>query len=260
MDKVVVVTGGTSGIGRELVNLYLRDNNQVVIIAHQNPYKMENVILCDVSDEEAVKSAFNTIRERYGRVDILVNCAGFGNSGILELVPNKQVEAIMDVNFMGVFNCTKYALPIMQKGSNVINIASACALFALPFRGLYSASKAAVAMLSYSWRMETAHFGVNIGCVCPGDVRTEFTKNRVKNFETNERYGDRVKSATDKLDSRQDKRMEPIYVAKKIYKYSLKKKPKARIIIGAKYKFLHFLSRVFPLDWILGVTNKLFGK
>lgn len=259
MDKVVVVTGGTSGIGRELVNLYLRDNDQVVILANANLYKMENVILCDVSDENQVKQAFNDIKEKYGRVDILVNCAGFGVSGALELIPNEKAESIMAVNFMGVYNCSKYALPLMAKGSNIINISSACALFPLPFRGLYCASKAAVSLLSYSWRMECAPFGVNIGCVCPGDVRTEFTKNRVKNYDTNERYGTRVKTAAEKVDSRQDKRMEPYKVARKIYKYSLKRKPKPLIIIGGKYKLLYFASKIFPLKWLLYFTQKIYG-
>lgn len=259
MDKVVVVTGGTSGIGRELVNLYLRNNDQVVIIANANLYKMENVILCDVSSEEEVKEAFEQIKSKYGRVDLLVNCAGFGISGALELIPNEKAEQIMGVNFMGIYNCTKYALPLMKKGSNVINISSACALFPLPFRGLYCASKASVNLLSFSWRMECEPFGVNIGCVCPGDVKTEFTKNRVKNFDTNERYGDRIKNATEKLDSRQDKRMEPIKVATKIYKYSLKKKPKPLIIIGGKYKLLYFAKKIFPLSWIMHFTNKIYG-
>lgn len=259
MDRVVVVTGGTSGIGRELVNLYLRDNDQVVIIANQNLYKMENVILCDVSNEEQIKSAFETIKDKYGRVDILINCAGYGVSGAMELIPTAQAQGIMDVNVMGVYNCTKYALPIMQKGGSIVNIASACALFPLPFRGLYCASKAAVALMSYSWRMECEPFGVRIGTVCPGDVRTEFTKNRVKNFETNDRYGTRIKTATEKLDRRQDKRMEPITVAKKIYKYSLKKRQKPMIIIGAKYKLLYFASRIFPLSWVMYFTQKLYG-
>lgn len=261
MDKVVVVTGGTSGIGRELVNLYLRDNDQVVILANQNLYKMENVILCDVSNEEQIKNAFETIKEKYGRVDILLNCAGYGVSGALELIPNAQAEGIMDVNFMGVYNCTKYALPLMQKGSNVINISSASALFPLPFRGLYCASKSAVSMLSYSWRMECEPFGVNICCVCPGDVKTEFTKNRVKNFETNERYGSRIKTATEKFDSKQDKRMEPITVAKKIFKYSLKRKPKPMIIIGAKYKLFYFASKLLPLRALMFILKKMYdGK
>lgn len=259
MDKVVVITGGTSGIGRELVNLYLRDNDQVVILANANLYKMENVIMCDVSNEEQVKSAFEEIKTKYGRVDILVNCAGFGVSGALELIPNEKANAIMNVNFMGVYNCTKYALPLMQKGSNVINISSASSLFPLPFRGLYCASKSAVSILSYSWRMECEPFGVNVGCVCPGDVKTEFIKNRVKNFDTNERYGDRVKNAAERVDKSNDKRMEPLYVANKIYKYSLKKKPKPMIIIGAKYKFLYFGSKFIPLSWLLKIIQKTYG-
>jgi short-subunit dehydrogenase len=116
-------------------------------------------------------------------------------------------------------------------------------------------------MLSYSWRMECEPFGVNICCVCPGDVKTEFTKNRVKNFATNERYGSRIKTATEKFDSKQDKRMEPITVAKKIFKYSLKRKPKPMIIIGAKYKLFYFASKLLPLRALMFILKKMYdGK
>ncbi len=259
MDKVAVVTGGTSGIGRQLVSLYLEHGFQVVILAHRNEYKMENVILCDVSKDEEVKNAFEQIKEKYGKVNILVNCAGFGISGALELTPNEKAQGIMDVNFMGVYNCTKYAMPLMPEGSNVVNISSACALFALPFRGLYCASKSAVSMLTYCWRMEAEPFKVNVCSVCPGEVKTEFTANRVKNFETNERYGQRVERAAHKVDSKHDGRMDPKVVATKIFKFSLKKKPKPMKIISAKYKLLYVVSRFVPLSWLLHFTNKFYG-
>ena len=259
MDKVVVVTGGTSGIGRQLVGVYKEHGFQVISLANRNDYKMENVILCDVSNDEEVKNAFAQIKEKYQKVDILVNCAGFGISGAMELTPYAKAQGIMDVNFMGVYNCTKYAMPLMPAGSNVVNISSTCALFALPFRGLYCASKSAVSMLTYCWRMEAEPFKVNVCSVCPGEVKTEFTANRVKNFDTNERYGQRVERAAHKVDSKQDSRMDPRMVAEKIVKFSLKKKPKPMKIISAKYKLLYFVSRFVPISWMLHFTNKFYG-
>ena len=108
-------------------------------------------------------------------------------------------------------------------------------------------------------KMECEPFNVNVCSVCPGDVKTNFTKNRVKNFETNERYGDRIKNATLKVDSREDKRMKPEKVAKVIYKVSLKNNPKPFVIVWANYILLFFAMRFLPLSWLLHFTSKLFG-
>ena len=114
-------------------------------------------------------------------------------------------------------------------------------------------------MLSYSMKMECEPFGVKVACVCPGDVQTNFTKSRVKVFETNERYGDRIQNATDKIDGREHKRMTADKVAKVIYKQSVKRNPKPYVIVGAKYKILNFAMRFLPLSWLIKFTGKIFG-
>jgi len=207
-QRVVVITGGTSGIGRALVESFRKSGDVVCNLARScDPLGVGNFV-CDVSDEARVREVMAIIGARYGRIDILINNAGYGVSGAYELLSAEQTKRNMDVNFFGTLYCSQAALPFMKRGAKIINISSACALFPLPFRGMYCSSKAAVSMLSQSMRMELKDSGVCVVDVCPGDVRTEFTANRVKEYETNFRYGERVKRAAHKIDSRQDKRMD----------------------------------------------------
>lgn len=256
-DKVIVITGGTSGIGKKLVER-LSGQNTVVTLARSCPHTA-NTIPCDVSSAEAVEAAFDEIKAKFGRVDILINNAGYGISGAVELMPDEEVERIFDVNFMGVFRCAKHALPLMGAGGKIVNISSACAIFPLPFRGFYCASKAAVSMFSHSLRGEVAPYGIDVTAICPGDIKTEFTVNRRRNYATNERYGDRIVKADEHISSREDKRMSPDRAADRIVKIVGKRKYKPMYIVGGKYKLLYALYRLFPQRVIYGATNKMFA-
>ena len=262
MSKIarnVVITGGTSGIGKSCLEYFSNKGDNVIVLARNNPENLPNFYKCDVSSSKEVEQVFSLIGQKYTGIDVLINNAGYGISGAIELIPEEQIRNMFDVNFFGVINCYKSALPFMNKNSTIINVSSACALFPLPFRGIYCSSKSALNMLTFSMKMECKPFGVNVCSVCPGDVKTNFTKNRVKNFETNERYGERIKNATEKVDSREEKRMKPEVVAKAIYKVSLKKNPKPFVIVGAKYKILYFAMRFLPLSWLIHFTSKFFG-
>ncbi|MBQ3047992.1 MAG: SDR family NAD(P)-dependent oxidoreductase [Clostridia bacterium] len=255
----IVITGGTSGIGKACLDYFKSMGDNVVVLARKNPENLSNFFKCDVSNYEEVKEVFNQISNKYIGIDVLINNAGFGVSGAIELVGDQDIKSLFDVNVNGVINCYKCALPFIKKGGIVINISSVCAFFPLPFRGLYCASKSAVNMLSYGMKMECQPFGVRVACVCPGDVKTNFTKSRVKVFNTNERYGDRIENATNKIDGREDKRMPAEKVAKVIYKQSLKNNPKPYVIVGAKYKVLNFAMRFLPLSLLIKFTSKIFG-
>ncbi len=262
MSKIarnVVITGGTSGIGKACREYFLKEGDNVIVLSRKNPENLPNFFACDVSDKAQVDKTFEIIGKKFKKIDVLINNAGFGISGAIELVDDKQIRDLFDVNLFGVINCYKSALPFMKSGAVVINISSVCALFPLPFRGLYCSSKAALNSLSYSMKMECEPFGVKVCCICPGDVKTNFTKNRVKSFETNKRYGKRIENATRKVDSLEDKRMPAEKVASVVYKYSLKKHPKPYVIVGAKYKVLNFALRFVPFGWLIKFTSKLFG-
>lgn len=258
--KTVVITGASSGIGKELCSFFEQNNFEVIKIARSFLNPDANEYCCDVSNFSQVLETFGRISEKHQHIDILVNNAGFGLFGATEFLPEKDCHGQFDTNFFGVLNCTKCVLPLMTSGCKIINISSACALFSLPFRSMYCASKAAVNSLSFGMRNELKNAGIEVVSICPGDVKTEFTKNRVKYFETNLRYGNQVELAANFVDNKNDKRMDKTQVAKKIYQISTKKKCKAMYIIGFKYKVLNFLSRFLPNTWLLWGIHKIFLK
>ena len=260
MNKIIVITGASSGIGQNVAKLF-KENNDIVVnlskhIAKEDKYNIK----CDVSNEEMVKKAFEHIKNEYSHIDILINNAGYGISGVTELIDLSKAHEQFNVNFFGALMCTNYALKIMSAGARIVNISSACAIFPLPYRTLYCASKSALSMMSKSMRMELTSAKIDMVAICPGDTKTNFTKNRVKSFETNEKYGNNIVSATQKLDMREDKRMSPEYVADQIYKIANKKSTKPEYIIGRKYKLFWLASRLLPQSLFNKVLQKLFSK
>lgn len=258
MDKIVVITGGTSGIGLELKKRFESVNDTVITISTRES-KEKNHYPASVSDEGKIGEIIDKIGKKYGRIDTLVLNAGFGMSGVTELVPMEKIKDLTEVNYYGVLYPLRSALKYMSRGSRVVMMSSAMALFPVPFRAIYGSVKSAVLTLSFSLRMELSPLGIDVVAICPGDIKTNFTASRIKDFETTERYGTRLETATIKSDSREEKRMPIDICGKKIFRAITKKKTKPFYIIGAKYKLLYFVSRITPKSWLLNITNKLYG-
>jgi len=255
--KIVVITGGSSGIGKLLLEKYELRGDKVYMLSRTNPGDLENHIPCDVGDEVMVKAAFAKIAAHEKSIDILINNAGVGIVGATELLDSEGVRKCIDVNVLGVFYCCKYALPIMGRSSKIVNMSSVIAMFARPFHTIYSAAKAAVSMFSSGLRMELAHTGIQVTAFCPTGLATPFSKNRIAELETNKRYGNRVKSAHEKVEKRG--RMSPEKAAAEIFRKINKRKLKPVYIIGGGFKILCFLQRFFPLRFLQWITIKLYG-
>ena len=255
MNRNVIITGGSSGIGKALKEYYESKGDVVFDISLST-----GEYSCDVKDYEAMKVVFDKIAKKVPKIDILINCAGFGVSGLIELVPNEVSKNIFDVNVFGTLNACKLALPLMGNEGKIINIASVLALFPVPYRGYYCASKAAVASLSDSLRMELSGTKIQVCTLYPGDIKTNFSKNRVKNFETNERYGDAPIKTTNYVDSRENKRMSIEFALKKIIKAIERKNLKPMKIISPKYSFVYFISKFFPKSTVIKVIQKVVIK
>jgi short-subunit dehydrogenase len=258
MGRVVVITGGTSGIGLALKDLFEKNGDTVLTFSLDETGE-QNHYVGSVSHDIKVRQVFNDIHERFGTIDILINCAGLGMSAITEIAPMEDINKVMDVNFYGTLYCTRAAIPHMVEGAKIINMSSAMAIFPVPFRSIYGASKSAVHSLSMSMRMELAPLGIEVVSMCPGDTKTNFTKNRIKDFTTTERYGDRLETATNTSDAQEDKRMTVEYVAEQLFKLINKKKCKPFYIIGGKYKFWYFLTRLTPKSLLLNRIAKKKG-
>lgn len=255
--KIVVITGASSGIGEQLKIFYERDGHIVINLSRSAKSSKFEYSL-DVSQRENVEEVFNKIFKDFGGIDVLINCAGYGVYGAIELTSEAKSRQIFDVNYFGTLWCCQACLKYMQKGGRIINISSACALYALPFRAMYSASKAAVNMLSYGLRMELKSFGIDVTCICPGDIKTNFSKNRDITLETNNKYGSKIKKSCEKIANREHLRMDKEKAVKKIYKICTKRNVKPMYIVSAKYKVLYFFTRFSSKNTVLKITNKLF--
>ena len=251
----IVITGASSGIGKALKQHYKEKGCNVIGISrtHDN-YN------CDVSNKQELSKIFSEISNKIGKIDILINNAGYGISGAIELINEQEIKRQFEVNVLGATNVIQLALPIMNEKSKIINISSACALFPLPFRSFYCSSKSALSMLSDCLRMELSKTKIQVTAIYPCDIKTEFTKNRVKNFETNERYGNSIKLSAEKIDLNQDKRMPLNKAIKIMTKIIDKKKLKPQYVMGTRNKILYHLQFLFTKNFRLKMLTKIFYK
>ena len=254
--KIILISGTTSGIGKELKALYRAAGDTVIGLARSADPE-DGDIAVDVTDFDETCRVVDGVIEKYGRIDTVIANAGGGLSGATELLPLGDVQKQVDLNFTGALETARAALKYMSAGGKVAFISSACALFALPYRAMYCASKAAINMAAFGLYMELKDKGIRVTSICPGDIKTNFTANRIKYSDGGERYGAAPAVSARKIDSREDKRMKLEPAAKKIFKYCNKCK-KPMYIVGAKYKLLNFLRHVLPQKVMLDVTRKMF--
>ena len=258
--QVAVLTGGSSGIGREILRELTEYGYTVISVSRHAPTEqMGDFFACDLSDAAQTEQVARSIGEKYGHIDLLINNAGLGISGATELLPQDDIRYVCEVDYFAPLLFTRALLPYMGAGGKIVMISSACALFALPFRGVYCSAKAALNMLGFSLRMELAPAKIDVVTVCPGDIKSDFTANRLKFTDTNTRYGNAVLASQQHVDKREDKRMPVQKAGKKITKIAVKKR-KALYIVGAKYKVLYFFSKIFPQNFMLRMTRSLFLK
>lgn len=253
--RTIVITGASSGLGKGLREKFEAKGDVVLDISIDG-----RDYPCDVSDQKKLKEIFSDIQSKYGKIDMLITCAGYGISGAVELLNEKETKKQFDVNFFGTANACKYAIPIMSSKGKIIIIASATALFPVPFRTYYSASKSAVDNFAQGLRMELSQTNIQVTSICPGDVRTKFTENRVKNYNTNERYGNAIELSTRPTEKSEKRRMKPEYAVKKMLAICEKRKLKPRYVIGTQYKIFNFSRRIFPQNFLNNFTLKLFYK
>lgn len=261
MAKTIVISGATSGIGRATADFFSQKGYDVWCLARTQPQDYPyNFVKCDVSNAESVKQATDEILQKVANIDVLVCNAGMGIGGALENYSSQDVHRIFDVNFFGAYELAKAFVPKMkeQKQGRIVFISSVGSIFALPFQGMYSATKCAVEAMAYAWRAELKPFNVQVGCVLPGDTKTKFTQER-QNVFTEKGYEGRDKKSIEKMAKDEQKGMNPIKVAKVIYKQATRKSMAPRKIVGAQYKLFAFLNRILPMRFVLWVVRKMYA-
>ncbi|HEX8993039.1 MAG TPA: SDR family oxidoreductase [Anaerolineales bacterium] len=180
MSQVILITGCSTGIGRDLAERLTRSGYTVVATAR----KVETLdrlqaalkLSLDVTQPESVREAVACAVERFGHIDVLVNNAGYAVRGAVEEVPVEQAQQMFDANVFGVMRMVQAVLPHMrrQRSGRIINISSIVGRLVTPVNGTYSATKFAVEALSDALRLELAPFGIQVVVIEPGSIKTRF--------------------------------------------------------------------------------------
>jgi NAD(P)-dependent dehydrogenase (short-subunit alcohol dehydrogenase family) len=182
MNKVALVTGASSGIGEATVRRLLADGYKVYAgarrVERMQPLQQAGAVLLalDVTDDASMVAAIDTIRKDHGRLDALVNNAGYGSYGALEDVPMDEARRQFEVNVFGLARLSQLATPMMraQRGGAIVNITSIGGKMHEPLGAWYHATKFAVEGLSDCLRMELAPFGIHVIVIEPGAIKTEW--------------------------------------------------------------------------------------
>lgn len=275
---VILVTGASSGIGRAIVDRLSREGYTVIGTSRRaSGFPADGdregvpMIPLDVTDPSSVETAVSYVHRQYGRIDVLVNNAGFGVAGSVEDTSPEEAFAQFDTNFFGVHRMIRAVLPIMraqQKGL-IVTVSSVAAILTVPYQGMYSASKHALEALMEALRIECRPFGVKGVLVEPGDTKTGFTGSRVycRDTHADSPYCEAFKRAMETIERselggtgpfRRFTCHSPEKVARTVSRVIRRKHPPVRVAVGGAYKAAVFLKRLLPDRLVEWVVSKVY--
>ena len=257
--KVALVTGGSSGIG-EATALKLTELGYTTYAAARRVQRMGDLaasgvrpLAMDVTDDDSVRSGIKHILAEAGRIDVLVNNAGYGSYGAVEDVPLTEARYQFEVNVFGAARLTQLVLPQMreQRAGTIINITSMGGKIYTPLGGWYHATKFALEALSDCLRIETRPFGINVVVVEPGGIQTEWAgiaADKLRTVSGNGPYDEQAKAMGESLDSDTNRRRQspPTLIANTIAKAVTARRPKTRYAVGFGAKPLIFMRGLLP--------------
>lgn len=273
MTQTILITGSSSGIGKSTAELFYK-NGWNVIATMRNPAKSTLpvdadrmfVVALDVENKESIEKAVSAGIEKYGKIDALLNNAGYGTMGILESGTDAQIRKQFDVNFFGLIDTIKAVLPHMRKEKDglIINVSSIGGRLTLPTWSIYHASKFAVEWLTESISFELEQVGIRVKLIEPGGIKTNFDWSSMELWEDN--IPSEYKSFFDKVlwtlrsEKVQKTFSTPELVADTIYRAATDgKKNKLRYLVGKDAKQFAFIRHFLGANTQIGMVKKYFG-
>ncbi len=269
-NKVILVTGASSGIGFQTAQMFAEQGNTVYAAARRielmQPLEQYGVrvLHLDVCDDVSIAQCVKTIFDAEGRIDVLVNNAGYGYFGAVENVPIADARRQFEVNLFGLARLTQLVLPIMRKNGcgRIVNLSSIAGRMAMPFGAWYNATKYAVEGFSDALRIETRQFGIDVVMIEPGGIKTnwgiiaadhlqESSQDTV--YEQNANH----EAALMRKGYSMDFLTDPQKVAKTIVKAATRRRPKTRYRVGRGSSLLVWLTRLIPYRWWDKICTKM---
>jgi NAD(P)-dependent dehydrogenase (short-subunit alcohol dehydrogenase family) len=263
--KVVLITGASSGMGKETAKALIQAG-YTVYTAARRVEKMQDlekigahIVKMDVTDEASMTAGVQSILQKEGSIDILINNAGYGSYGAIEDVPIEEARRQFEVNIFGLARLTQLVLPGMRQNryGKIVNISSMGGKIYTPFGGWYHATKHALEGFSDCLRFETAPFGIDVIIIEPGGIATPWGVIAAENLKKTSTNGAYAKAANQVADGMaemytSDRLSPPSLIADTILKAITARRPKTRYAIGFGARPSIFLRKI--------VSDRMFDR
>jgi NAD(P)-dependent dehydrogenase (short-subunit alcohol dehydrogenase family) len=278
-EKIALVTGASSGFGL-LIAVALAEKGYRVVatmrdLDRQTPLRQEaersgvgarlEIMKLDVTDASSIDEAVTRTDSLFGRIDVLVNNAGFAVGGFIEEVPMEAWRAQLETNFIGVVAVTRAVLPLMrrQREGAIIQIGSVSGRVGLPGYGAYAASKFAIEGFSESLRHEAAPYGIRVLLVEPGAYRTPIWSKGFANIysQPDSPYARRLESVLEYAKKTAEASPDPQDVADLVTRLAMQPRPRRlRYPIGRGARLLILAGQLLPWRWIEAAVRRTLNK
>lgn len=269
MSKIILITGASSGIGFDAAQTLARQGHRVYAAARRlemmEPLKADGVvpIRMDVTDSESMASGMKTVLDAEGRIDVLVNNAGYGYFGAIENVTMEEARRQVEVNVFGLAELCKLVLPVMraQGCGRIINTSSIAGKTVMPFGGWYHVSKYSVEALSDALRMEMKPFGVEVVMIEPGGIKTDWGIIAAKHLAESSKDTAYEKEALCEAELMHkgysgNYLSAPCVVTRAISRAVNSRSPRARYRIGRGAFIMVLMHTVLPARWWDGLMRR----
>lgn len=262
--QVILITGASSGFGKISAQMLSAQGHIVYGTSRRPSPDMDKIrmLVVDVTDSSSIQKAVKQIVSEQGRIDVLINNAGMGIGGALELATEEEVAKQMNTNFFGVVNMCREVLPEMRKvrRGKIINISSIGGVMGIPYQGFYSASKFAVEGYSEALALEVHPFNIKVCLVEPGDFKTGFTDNRnLSELTVNDPdYAESFSKSLKIIEKEERNGCHPRKLGIAICKLVSRKNPPFRTKVGPLIQVLFAKSKRWLPDSVMQLALRFF--
>jgi len=263
----VLVTGGSSGIGKALVDRLLGGGSEVFSLSRTLLPREEfcekgrlHQLACDITDEASLNRAFEALSQKTDSLDAVFSNAGFGIAGAIADTSKSEVMRQFDLNLFSSIEVIRRSIPLLSKNKGrIILTSSVAAVVSLPYQSFYSATKASLNMLALALNTELKSFGIKAVAVMPGDVATSFPDRRVKDACPVTAYGERCEQSVARMEADERQGADPAVIADKMVRIAWKKNPKPLYGLGFFYRLVLILFKLLPVRLTNWVAARIYG-